>query len=451
MYDMGLRPDKPHMSSVRGVVGRVMGLLHPHGDTAMRRLGAARPGLVDAAADDRRARQLRFAGRRPGGLPVHRMPSGTPLPWRWSPISNPDTVDFRPNYDGKELEPSVLPAAFPNLLVNGASVAVGMATNLAPHNLIEVVGALKHLLAHPDADLDALMRYIPGPDFPTGGTIIGLDGVRDAYASGRGSFKLRCGLPDRPGRSRRKGIVVTSLPYGVGPEKIMEQIKDLVTRKLSGIADVKDLTDLKHGTRLVIEIKNGINPDALLAQQLQADQARRRTSYHQRGGSGRRATRTMSLIEMLQVYLGSPNRGGPATDPASARQSYRPAASGRGHAARPARHRRCDRDHPGSEDVAEARTRLMERFDDRGPGELHPRSAATQAPQAEPDRTRIRARRVDGEIARLNEILDNESVLHGLVELDDVVEEVRDTASHRAAGRFRCGGEQCCGTTGNPR
>ncbi len=129
-----------------------------------------------------------------------------------------DTVDFKPNYDSRELEPVVLPAALPNLLVNGASgIAVGMATNMAPHNLVEVVQALRHLVTHPTADLDALMRFVPGPDLPTGGKIIGLAGIRDAYATGRGTFKMRATTRIESVTPRRKGIVVTELPYGVGP------------------------------------------------------------------------------------------------------------------------------------------------------------------------------------------------------------------------------------------
>jgi DNA gyrase subunit A len=177
-----------------------------------------------------------------------------------------DTVDFRPNYDGKETEPTVLPSAFPNLLVNGSTgIAVGMATNIPPHNLIEVVQALKHLMWHPEADVDELMRYIPGPDFPVGGKIIGLDGIREAYTTGRGSFRVRASARIEQVHPRRKGIVVTELPYQVGPERIIEQVKTLVTAKrLTGIADIKDLTDLANGTRLVIEVKNGISPEALL-------------------------------------------------------------------------------------------------------------------------------------------------------------------------------------------
>lgn len=179
-----------------------------------------------------------------------------------------DTVDFAPNYDGQEQEPGVLPAAYPNLLVNGASgIAVGMATNMPPHNLGEVIAAARHLIRFPNADLDALMRFVPGPDLPTGGRIIGLGGIRDAYENGRGTFKIRATVSVEDVSARRKGLVVTELPFTVGPEKVIAKIKDLVgAKKLQGIADVKDLTDREHGLRLVIEIKNGFNPEAVLEQ-----------------------------------------------------------------------------------------------------------------------------------------------------------------------------------------
>ncbi len=140
-----------------------------------------------------------------------------------------DTVDFAPNYDGQEQEPVALPAAYPNLLVNGASgIAVGMATNMPPHNLGEVIAAARHLIRHPGADLETLMRYVPGPDLPTGGRIVGLSGIRDAYETGRGTFKIRATVSVENVTARRKGLVVTELPFTVGPEKVIAKIKDLV-------------------------------------------------------------------------------------------------------------------------------------------------------------------------------------------------------------------------------
>ncbi len=214
-----------------------------------------------------------------------------------------DTVDFRPNYDSRETEPSVLPAAIPHLVVNGATgIAVGMATNCAPHNLVEVVQALRHLIKHPDARLETVMRFIPGPDLPTGGKIVGLDGIKEAYETGRGTFRMRATARVET-LGRRKGIVVTELPYGVGTEKVVERIKTLVQgKKLQGISDIKDLTDRAKGLRLVIEVKNGFVPEALL------EQLYRQTPMEDTFGINAVALvdgqpRTLGLMELLRVFL----------------------------------------------------------------------------------------------------------------------------------------------------
>lgn len=267
MNEMGLRPERGYVKCAR-VVGEVMGRLHPHGDSsiydAMVRLAqpfSMRVPLVDGhgnfgSLDDMPA-AMRYTESRMSGAAQLMVES-----------IDEDTVDFAPNYDGQEQEPGVLPAAYPNLLVNGASgIAVGMATNMPPHNLGEVIAAARHLIRFPNADLDALMRFVPGPDLPTGGRIIGLGGIRDAYENGRGTFKIRATVSVEDVSARRKGLVVTELPFTVGPEKVIAKIKDLVgAKKLQGIADVKDLTDRQHGLRLVIEIKNGFNPEAVLEQ-----------------------------------------------------------------------------------------------------------------------------------------------------------------------------------------
>ncbi|MFE0423749.1 DNA topoisomerase (ATP-hydrolyzing) subunit A [Streptomyces sp. NPDC058953] len=215
-----------------------------------------------------------------------------------------DTVDFAPNYDGQEREPATLPAAYPNLLVNGASgIAVGMATNMPPHNLAEVVAAARHLIRYPGADLETLMRYVPGPDLPTGGRIVGLAGIRDAYENGRGTFKIRATATVEDVTPRRKGLIVTELPFTVGPEKVIAKIKDLVNaKKLQGIADVKDLTDRSHGLRLVIEIKNGFVPEAVL------EQLYKLTPMEESFGINNVALvdgqpLTLGLKELLEVYL----------------------------------------------------------------------------------------------------------------------------------------------------
>ena len=215
-----------------------------------------------------------------------------------------EVIDFGPNYDGRELEPEVLPAAFPNLLVNGAAgIAVGMATSMPPHNLGEVVTACRHLIDNPQASLDDLMRFVPGPDLPTGGKIVGLGGIRDAYESGRGSFRTRATARIESVTARRKGIVVTELPYGVGPERVMTRIQELVqAKKIGGISALTDLTDREKGLRLVIEVKNGFNAEAIL------EQLYRLTPLEDSFGINNVALvdgqpLTLGLKEMLQVYL----------------------------------------------------------------------------------------------------------------------------------------------------
>lgn len=231
MGEMGLRPERGHVKSAR-VTGEVMGKLHPHGDSAiydalvrMAQPFSLRVPLIDghgnfgslddgpAAARYTEAKLSQAAMLMNDGL-------------------DEDVVDFKPNYDAQLSEPEVLPAAFPNLLVNGASgIAVGMATNMPPHNLREVISGARYLLENPGANTDDLMKYIPGPDLPNGGIIMGLDGVRDAYETGRGVFKTRARVSVESVSPRKLGLVVTELPYLVGPEKVIEKIKDGVNNK----------------------------------------------------------------------------------------------------------------------------------------------------------------------------------------------------------------------------
>ena len=267
MSEMGLRPDRGHVKSAR-VVGEVMGKLHPHGDTAiydalvrMAQSFSLRVPLIDGHGN--------FGSLDDGpAAPRYTEARLAAAALAMTENLDEDVVNFVPNYDNQLTQPDVLPAAYPNLLVNGASgIAVGMATNMAPHNLIEVVGAARHLLAHPEASLEHLMEFVPGPDLPTGGTIVGLAGIKDAYLTGRGSFKTRARVSVEAITARKTGLVVTELPYLVGPEKVIEKIKDGVnSKKLSGISDVTDLTDRTKGLRLVIGIKTGFSPDAVLEQ-----------------------------------------------------------------------------------------------------------------------------------------------------------------------------------------
>ncbi len=304
MAEMGLRPERGHVKSAR-VVGEVMGKLHPHGDAAiydalvrMAQSFSLRLPLVDGhgnfgSLDDGPAAARYTEARLAPAALVMTADLGE------------DVVDFVPNYDNQLTQPEVLPAALPNLLVNGASgIAVGMATNMPPHNLVEVVNAARHLIAHPDADLETLLRFVPGPDLPTGGKIVGLEGVRDAYRTGRGTFRTRATTRVEAVSPRRKGIVVTELPYLVGPERVIEKIKESVqAKKVQGIAAVTDLTDREHGLRLVIEVKNGFHPEAVLTQLF------RLTPLEESFGINNVALvdgqpRTLGLRELLDVYIG---------------------------------------------------------------------------------------------------------------------------------------------------
>jgi len=306
MHEAGYRPDRAYVKSAR-VIGDVMGRYHPHGDVAiydaMVRMAqdfSVNVPLVDghgnfgspddgpAAARYTEARLSREAMLLVGEL-------------------DEETVDVKPNYDGSLTEPTVLPAAFPNLLVNGASgIAVGMATNMIPHNLREVIAAARWLIKHPNATLDKLMEFVPGPDLPTGGLLLGLDEVRKAYETGRGVVRLRARVTIGPaqGSRGRQAITVTELPYGVGAEKVIAAISHEVnkTKRLQGIADVKDLTDRENGTRLVIECKVGVNPQALLADLY------RLTPLEQSFGINNLVLvdgqpRTLGLKELLEVFL----------------------------------------------------------------------------------------------------------------------------------------------------
>ena len=303
MSELGLRPDRPHVKCSR-IVGEVMGKYHPHGDTAIydalvrlaqpwtMRLplvdGHGNFGSLDDGPAASRYTEARLA---PAALLMTRG-------------LDEDTVAMVPNYDEQFTQPEVLPAAFPNLLVNGASgIAVGMATNMPPHNLVEVIAAARHLIAHPEATLEELMRFVPGPDLPGGGRIVGLEGIREAYETGRGTFRTRATARVESLTPRRKSIVVTELPYLVGVEKVREKIKDLVqSKKLAGIADFADLTDLKHGLRLVIDVKNGFHPEAVL------EQLYKLTPMEDSFGINNVALvdgqpRTLGLRELLSVYV----------------------------------------------------------------------------------------------------------------------------------------------------
>ena len=303
MSELGLRPERGHVKSSR-VVGEVMGKYHPHGDgsiyDALVRMSQSftmRLPLVDGHGN---------FGSLDDGPAASRYTEArlAPAAMLMTDGLDEETVDFVPNYDDQLMQPGVMPAAYPNLLVNGASgIAVGMATNMAPHNLVEVIGAARHLIANPTCSLDDLMKFVPGPDLPCGGKIVGLEGIRDAYLTGRGSFRTRATTRIENVTPRRQGIIVTELPYLIGPEKVIEKIKDLVqSKRLQGISDVKDLTDRKHGLQLVIEVKGGFHPQAVLEQLFKL------TPMEDNFGINNVALvdgqpRTLGLKDLLRVYV----------------------------------------------------------------------------------------------------------------------------------------------------
>ncbi len=305
MSEMGLRPDRSHVKSAR-VVGDVMGRLHPHGDSAIydALTRMAQPWAMRLPLIDGHGNFGSLGGEDPPAAMRYTEARLAAAAMEMTNSLDEDTVDFIPNYDGTETQPEVLPAAFPNLLVNGAAgIAVGMATNMAPHNLGEVIAAARHLISHPDADLETLMRFVPGPDLPTGGKIVGLDGIREAYETGRGIFRTRAVARIEKLTPRRNGIVVTELPYGVGPERVRLRIMDLVqSRKLNGVSDFKDLTDMKNGLRLVIEVRSGFVPEAVL------DELYRLTPMEETFGINNVALvdgqpKVLGLRELLQIYV----------------------------------------------------------------------------------------------------------------------------------------------------
>ncbi|NLY90547.1 MAG: DNA gyrase subunit A [Firmicutes bacterium] len=267
MYESGTTPDKPHKKSAR-IVGDVMGRYHPHGDAAiydsivrMAQDFSYRYPLVDGhgnfgSVDGDPPAAMRYTEVRLSKLAVEML----------SDIEK-KTVDFLPNFDGSLEEPAVLPSRFPNLLVNGAAgIAVGMATNIPPHNLGEIIDGAILLIDDPEADTEALMKIVKGPDFPTGGIILGKDGIRDAYLTGRGSIKVRARTKIETLSNGKSQIIVNELPYQVNKARLIEKIADLVRNKeIEGITDLRDESD-RSGMRIVIELKRDTNPNVLLNQ-----------------------------------------------------------------------------------------------------------------------------------------------------------------------------------------
>ncbi|MEK7803107.1 MAG: DNA gyrase subunit A, partial [Deltaproteobacteria bacterium] len=257
MHEMGVEWNKPYKKSAR-VVGDVIGKYHPHGDVAvydaiarMVQDFSLRYPLIDGqgnfgSIDGDAPAAMRYTEVRMARL------SGAIL----SDIEK-ETVDWGPNYDDSLKEPLVMPAAFPNLLVNGSSgIAVGMATNMPPHNLSEVIDAIVHLINKPETTINELMKFIPGPDFPTAGFIHGREGIKEAYTTGRGIIQMRARtIVEKNPRTNRQAIVITEIPYQVNKTKLIEKIAELVRdKKIEGISDIRDESD-REGMRIVVELK----------------------------------------------------------------------------------------------------------------------------------------------------------------------------------------------------
>ena len=267
MHENGYTPDKPYRKSAR-VVGDVIGKYHPHGDQsiyfALVRMAqdfSMRLPLVDGQGN---------FGSMDGDMPAAMRYTEVRLEKAAMPLLDDldkNTVDFQPNYDGSESEPSVLPAKFPNLLVNGAGgIAVGMATNIPPHNLGEIIDAVMAMMQRPDISLEELMQIVPGPDFPTGGIILGRGGIRLAYTTGRGSIVVRAKVHTETLRKDREALIIDELPYQVNKREMIERMAEMVKEKrLEGISDLRDESD-RDGMRVVIEIKRDAVTDVVLNQ-----------------------------------------------------------------------------------------------------------------------------------------------------------------------------------------
>lgn len=265
MNELGVTPDKPYKKSAR-IVGDVMGKFHPHGDSSIYE------GLV-RMAQDFSYRYMLVDGHGNFGS----VDGDSPAAMRYTEAKmskiavemlrdiNKDTVDFHPNYDGTEKEPDVLPARFPNLLVNGASgIAVGMATNIPTHNLGEVISAIHMLMDNPDATTEDLMKVLPGPDFPTGGVVMGKSGIRKAYETGRGSIIVRAKVDIEEQKNGKQRIIVHEIPYMVNKAKLIERIAELARNKeIDGITDINDETD-RDGMRIVIDVRRDASAEVIL-------------------------------------------------------------------------------------------------------------------------------------------------------------------------------------------
>jgi DNA gyrase subunit A len=303
MNELGVTPDKPYKKSAR-IVGDVMGKFHPHGDSSiyeglvrMAQDFSYRYMLVDGhgnfgSVDGDSAAAMRYTEARMSRIAVEMLRD-----------INKDTVDFQDNYDGTEKEPTVLPARFPNLLVNGASgIAVGMATNIPTHNLGEVISAIHVLMKNPDATTEDLMKVLPGPDFPTGGVVLGKSGIRKAYETGKGSIIVRAKVDIEETKTGRQQIIVHEIPYMVNKAKLIERIAELARNKeIDGITDINDETD-REGMRIVIDVRRDASAEVILNNLYKMTLMQTTFNFNMLAIVNG-APKILSLKEILQYYL----------------------------------------------------------------------------------------------------------------------------------------------------
>lgn len=303
MGELGVTPDKPYKKSAR-IVGDVMGKFHPHGDSSiyeglvrMAQDFSYRYMLVDGhgnfgSVDGDGAAAMRYTEARMSKISVEMLRD-----------INKNTVDFQDNYDGTEKEPTVLPARFPNLLVNGASgIAVGMATNIPTHNLGEVINAIHLLMNNPDVTTEELMKVLPGPDFPTGGVVMGKSGIRKAYETGRGTIIVRAKVDIEETKNGRQRIVVHEIPYMVNKARLIERIADLARNKeIEGITDINDETD-RDGMRIVIDVRRDASAEVILNNLYKMTMMQTTFNFNMLAIVNG-APKVLSLKEILQYYL----------------------------------------------------------------------------------------------------------------------------------------------------
>jgi DNA gyrase subunit A len=362
MFESGLRPDRPHRKSV-SAVGDVLKKYHPHGDQSVydALVRMAQEWVMRVPLIDGHGNFGSVDGDPPAAYRYTEARLATAAMELLRDIDS-ETVEFVPNFDGYEQQPVVLPARFPNLLVNGAAgIAVGMATNIPPHNLGEVIDAVTHFLDHPESTPEDLMAFVKGPDFPTGATIMGRQGIRDAYETGRGSIKVRAVTTIEEGTQGRSNIVVTELPYQVNKARLAEKVAELVkTGKVKDVVDVRDESN-REGMRLVIVCKRGANPQVVL------NQLYKQTQLQDSIGVIMLALvddvpRTLNLAEMIGYYVDH------QVDVVSRRTAYdKRKAEERDHIVQGLLIALANLDEVikiirGSQDSEEARTKLMKKF-----------------------------------------------------------------------------------------